>query len=98
MEVGNIISLLIAAGALALSVVSTLKKNTKEDSAQIAQMMTMLNGLSSDMKEIKEDFRRDLAELKASYQQDHDRLVIVERDMKAVWRRIDEIKQIHGGV
>lgn len=91
----SILSMLIAAGALTFSIITGAKKNTKEDSAQIAQMMTMLNGLASDMKEIKDDFRRDIAELKASHQKDHDKIVVLEQSVKAAWHRIDEIRGIH---
>lgn len=92
MEVSNLISLLIAAGALILSVVSTLRRNTKEDSSTIAKMMAMLDNLSKDVQEIKDDFRRDIAELKVNHQSDHDRIVIMERDLKTAWRAIEEVK------
>lgn len=98
MDTTSIISLLIAAGALVLSVISTLKKNTKEDSATIAKMMAMLDSLTHDMKEIKDDFRRDIAELKAGHQSDHDRIVVLERDLKTCWNRYDELSARMRGV
>ena len=98
MDTTSIISLLIAAGALVLSVVSTLKKNTKEDSAQIAKMMALLDGLANDMREIKDDFRRDIAELKVSHQTDHDKIIILERDLKTCWNRYDELSARMRGV
>lgn len=92
MDITGWLSMAVAAGALILSIISTLKKTAKEDSAQITKIMTMLEIVQGDVAEIKEDFRRDIAELKASYQQDHDRLVVVERDLKTVWRSVDEVK------
>jgi len=92
MDVSTAISMIIAGGALALSLITTLKRNTKEDSATIAKMLAMLDSLAIDMKEIKDDFRRDIAELKVSHQTDHDNLVVVSRDQKSIWRSIDEIK------
>lgn len=94
MDISNIVSvfsMVIAGGALALSLISTLKKGAKEDSAQIARMMTMLDSLTNDMKEIKDDFRRDIVEMKTTYQADHDKLTIVERDLKSCFRRYDEL-------
>lgn len=91
MEISSIFSIVIAGGALALSLISTLKKGAKEDSAQIARMMTLLDGLSADMREIKDDFRRDMAELKASRQNDHDRLVVLEQNVKTCFKKYDEL-------
>ena len=98
MEVSSIISMIIAGGALALSLISTLKKSAKEDSAQIAKMMTLLDGLANDMREIKDDFRRDIAELKVSHQSDHDKIIILERDLKTCWNRYDELSSRIRGV
>jgi len=92
MEYANFGSFIIAALALLLSIHNAAKKDTKEVSEQIAQIMTRLDALSGDVQEIKDDLRREVAELKASYQKDHDRIIKLELSLDTAWKRIDEIR------
>lgn len=89
---GSIGSVTVALIALLVSVFSTGKKETKEDSAHLSQMMTKLDELAEDLKEIKDDFRREIAELKAAHQSDHDKLIKLEISLDTAWKRIDELR------
>lgn len=97
MDFASIGSMVVALIALLLSIYNGGKKETKESEAQMAKMMTMLDELTEDMREIKDDFRRDIAELKAIYQQDHDRIIKLEMSLDTAWKRIDEIRGTSDG-
>lgn len=93
MDYASVGSMAVALIALLLSIYNSGKKETKEDSARITQIMTRMEEVSEDVKEIKEDFRREVAELKASYQVDHDKITKLEYSLDTAWKRIDEIRE-----
>ena len=96
MEYASFGSFIVAALALLLSIHNAAKKDSKEVSEQIAQVMTRLDALSEDVQEIKDDFRREVADLKAAYNKDHDRIIRLEYSLEAAWKRIDEIRAAQG--
>ncbi len=83
-------SLIVAIFALLLSFFNGTKKNTKEDSSQIATILTKLDSLSGDMREIK----NDIADLRQSMLIDHDKIIKLELSLETAWKRIDEIREI----
>lgn len=89
-------SLVVAALALLISIFNNSKKETREESEEIAKIMTRLDSLADDVREIKDDFRREMAELKASYREDHDRIIKLEMSLDTAWRRIDELRKKSG--
>lgn len=92
MDYASIGSFVVAAAALLISIYNSGKREAKEVSEQIAQIMARLEALSDDVQEIKDDFRREIAELKASYQVDHDRIIKLELSLDTAWKRIDELR------
>ena len=92
-------SLFIAALAFLLSIYNTSKKNTKEDSTQIATLIVKLDKVSEDIH----DMKRDLSDLRKSQQEQLERLIIVEQSLNTAWIRIDELtgkkeREHHGSV
>lgn len=81
-------SFIVAAIALLLSLANTLKKDAKTDSAQIATMMVKLDRLSDDIREIKSD----MGKIQQGLQDNHDRVLILERDLATMWKRVDELR------
>ena len=75
-------SMAVAFVALLLSIYNNGRKETKEVSEDIAKIMTRLDDLTGDVREIKDDFRREMADLKASYASDHDRIIKLEMSME----------------
>lgn len=80
-------SLFIATLAFLLSIYNTSKKNTKEDSTQIATLIVKLDKVSEDIH----DMKRDLSDLRKSQQEQLERLIIVEQSLNTAWIRIDEL-------
>lgn len=85
-------SMAVALLALLLSIYNNGKKETKEISENIAKIMTRMDGLTGDVQEIKDDFRREMSELKANYQADHDKIIKLELSLETAWKRIDELR------
>lgn len=85
-------SLVVAIFALLLSFITTMRNNTKDDSMQIATVIAKLETISDDIRDVK----KDVAGLRQSVQENHDRVLILERDMSTMWKRIDEIRAILG--
>ena len=87
MEWTSVCSIAVAFMAFLLSIYSGSKKNTKEDSTQMATVIVKLDKVSEDIRDIK----RDLADLRKSQQEQLERLIIVEQSLNTAWIRIDEL-------
>lgn len=85
-------SLVVAIFALLLSFITTMRNNTKSDSMQIATIMAKLETISDDIRDVK----KDVAGLRQAVQDNHDRVLILERDQATIWKRIDEIRAALG--
>lgn len=75
------LSLLIAAGTFYFA----RKKETQETSTSAAKMVTQLETISRDVEEM----RSDVKEMRREWHADHDKIVSMERDIKAMWKHID---------
>ena len=80
-------SLFIATLAFLLSIYTSGKKNTKEDTTQMATVIVKLDKVSEDIH----DMKRDLSDLRKSQQEQLERLIIVEQSLNTAWIRIDEL-------
>ena len=92
MDIGIILPIL-SAGIAVMAFYYARKKETKEDTTQATEMMVELRGLREDVGEIKAEFK----ELRGEMRADHDDIVTMKRDVKAMWQRIDELKILVGG-
>lgn len=81
-------SMIVALLSLLLSGITIVRNNTKNDSMQIATIMAKLETISEDVRDVK----KDVTGLRQSIQDNHDRVLILERDMATMWKRIDEIR------
>ena len=79
----GIVSLAIAVAAFYYA----RKKDTHETSTQGAKMMTQLEGIRRDVEEMKDNVK----EMRREWHEDHDKIVSMERDIKAIWRQVDKI-------
>lgn len=82
----------ISAGIAGMAFYYARKKETKEDTAQSAEMIVELRAMREDVSELKSDFKA----LRAEMRQDHDDIVGLKRDFKTMWQRIDELKELIG--
>lgn len=85
---GSVGSVIVAVVALLASLAANMRKDTKDDSMQMARLMAKLDSIGDDLKEVK----ADVTGLRQSIQDNHDRIIILERDMQTAWKRIDELR------
>lgn len=74
MDFASVGSLVVALVALLVSILNTSKKEARDGGSQMTMVITKLDGLLDDMREIKSD----MTELRSSIQDDHDRIVKLE--------------------
>lgn len=88
-DVATILSLIIAAAALWRN----LKGDSKNDGAQISEILVKMELVQSDLKEIKADFKAEIKGLKADFENMKDRITVVEQSLKSAHKRIDEMHE-----
>ena len=88
-DAATVLSLLIAALALWRNV----KGDQKGEGAQIQAILTKMELMQSDLKEIKADFKAELKGLKTDFDQMKERLIRVEQKASSVHKRIDELHE-----
>ena len=90
------ISLLLSGVSVAFAIffgISNKKRNDKKDAEQETEeratantlMMTKLENIADDVKDIKRDYK----ETRAEVQDLHDRVLIVEQSLKSYHKRLD---------
>ena len=89
MEYATLGSFIVAAIALLISVYNSVKKGNKEDGAQTAMILTKLDSISDDLREVK----KDVMGLRQAVQDNHDRILKLEMSLDTAWKRIDEIRK-----
>lgn len=90
-DVTTIASLLIAAIALWRNV----KGDQKGEGAQMQAILTKMELVQSDLKEIKADFKAELKGLKSDFDEMKERLIKVEQKASSAHKRIDELHEEH---
>lgn len=80
----GVLSLLIAAAAFYYA----RKKDTHDTSAKATEVIVELRTVRRDIGEMKSDIQA----MRQEWREDHDKLVGMERDIKAIWKNIDKIK------
>ena len=88
-DAATVLSLLIAALALWRNV----KGDQKGEGAQIQAILTKMELMQSDLKEIKADFKAELKGLKTDFDQMKERLIKVEQKASSAHKRIDELHE-----
>ncbi len=87
----TVISLLIASVAL----LRNLKGDTKNEGAQVSEILVKMELVQSDLKEIKADFKAEIRTLKADLESIKERMVVVEQSVKSAHKRIDGLHGEH---
>ena len=93
MNIANVGSFVVAALALLVSFLTNIKRDTRQDTTQIATIMAKLDSISEDIRDVK----KDVAGLRQSVQDNHDRILKLEMSLDTAWKRIDEIRGITEG-
>lgn len=83
-EILPYISVLIASIGLIVS----RKKDATADGAERATISANIIGLREDVAQMRDDIRS----MRDDMRSDHDKIVTMERDIKAIWRNVDELK------
>lgn len=84
----SIVSAVVALIALIVSVFASSKKETKEDVSQTAEILAKLNNMTGYVLELK----TDMAELRQSMQNDHDRIIKLEMTVENACERINDLQ------
>lgn len=87
----TVISLLIASVAL----LRNLKGDTKNEGAQVSEILVKMELVQSDLKEIKADFKAEIRTLKSDLENIKERMVVVEQSVKSAHKRIDGLHGEH---
>ena len=90
-ELLPVLALIISAAALWRNV----KGDSKNDGAQISEVLVKMELVQSDLKEIKADFKSEIKGLKADMESLKDRVTIVEQSAKSAHKRIDGLHHEH---
>lgn len=84
-ELASLVSVLIAGMAFYYA----RKKDTHDSSAQSMEVIVELRTVRRDIGELKGDVQA----MRTEWREDHDKIVSMERDIKAMWRHIDRMKE-----
>ena len=90
MDYASLGSLAVAFVALIISIFNTSKRDTKEVSTQIAMMMTKLDNIYIDLRELKtvrEEMREDI-------RKNYTDIIKLKETMKSALAKINDWKQI----
>lgn len=87
----TILALLISAAAL----FRNLKGDNKSEGAQISALLTKVELIQSDLKEIKSDFKAEVRGLRTDLESIKERVTIVEQSAKSAHKRIDGLHDEH---
>lgn len=90
-DAATIASLLIAAIALWRNV----KGDQKGEGAQTQAVLTKMELIQSDLKEIKAEFKTELKDLRDNFNDMKERLIKVEQKASSAHKRIDELHEEH---
>lgn len=90
-EILPVLALIISAAALWRNV----KGDSKNDGAQISEILVKMELVQSDLKEIKADFKSEVKTIKADMESLKDRVVVVEQSTKSAHKRIDGLHHEH---
>ena len=87
---GEILTLCSLAMVLIFNIVSQWRMSSAvahADTEQITRLTSKMEEVISGINDIKNEIR----DMKEDIRQDHDKLIVLERDMKTLWNRIDNI-------
>lgn len=87
----TVLALLISAAAL----FRNLKGDNKSEGAQISALLTKVELIQSDLKEIKSDFKAEVRGLRTDLEGVKERVTIVEQSTKSAHKRIDGLHDEH---
>lgn len=72
--------------SLLLAGYTFLSKNSKENTTELTTVIVSLDNIKSGIADIK----AELNAIKASQQDDHDRLIRAEESLKALWKQFNK--------
>ena len=81
----SILSLVIALAAFYFA----RKKDTAESSEKATEIVVELRTVRRDIAELKGEVQA----MRTEWRDDHDKIISMERDIKAMWRHIDRMKE-----
>lgn len=84
--VQGILSLIIAIAAFYFA----RKKDTHDTASQSMEVIVELRTVRRDISELKTDVQA----MRTEWREDHDKIVSMERDIKAMWRHIDKMNGV----
>lgn len=92
---GEILTLCSLAMVLIFNIISQWRMSSAAahaDTEQITKLSMKMEDVISGINDIKNEIRS----MKEDIRQDHDKLIVLERDMKTLWNRFDNIHEKKG--
>lgn len=83
------VAVIVAIISLGFNVYQYQKKTHTEGGHNSAVVTAKLDNIAGDVTEIKQEIKT----IRNDWMKDHETLILIQRDMKSVWKRIDEINE-----
>lgn len=90
----NYLPVIISLLSLLLAGYSFLNKTNKENTTELTTVIVKLESIGNGIADIK----AEIANLKNDQKEDHDKIIKIEASLQTVWKRIDELKDIHANL
>lgn len=90
----NYLPVIISVLSLLLASYSFLSKTNKDNTTELTTVIVKLESIGNGIADIK----AEIANLKNDQKEDHDKIIKMEASLQTVWKRIDELKDIHANL
>lgn len=90
----NYLPVIISLLSLLLAGYSFLSKTNKDNTTELTTVIVKLESIGNGVADIK----AEIANLKNDQKEDHDKIIKMEASLQTVWKRIDELKDIHANL
>lgn len=90
----NYLPVIISLLSLLLAGYSFLSKTNKDNTTELTTVIVKLESIGNGIADIK----AEIANLKNDQKEDHDKIIKMEASLQTVWKRIDELKDIHANL
>lgn len=88
----SIISVLVAAASLLYASKNNIKKDTKDESAQMTTVIVKLENISDGVSRIEGDVR----DMKAVVSKHTEEIIRMDESIKSAWKRIEQLEKRKG--
>ena len=88
---GIAIPIIISVATLLFSIYVYMINNNKVNTTELTTVIVKLENIGSGISDIKSE----MGNIKTEQKEDHDRLITLESSVNTMWKRIDELRDVH---